>query len=149
MDKSYTKLFHRILSSSVWEEDDKTRLVWITLLASTDENGQVVSTVAKLARDARVDLPDCESALAKFMAPDPQSLTKANEGRRIEAIEGGWRLLNHGKYKEMMTTERKREYFREKRREYRLKEREARRGMTIKEIAREKGRAEDGLGGIK
>ena len=137
MDKTYTKLFHRILSSSIWEEDDKTRLVWITLLASTDEHGNVIATVLKLARDARVDEAACRLALERFLAPDPDSLTKANEGRRIEVIEGGWRLLNHLKYKELMSIEAKREYFRNKRREYRLKEREARRGMTAREIVRE------------
>lgn len=137
MDKTYTKLFHRILASSIWDEDDKTRLVWITMLASTDENGNVIATLSKLARDARVEPDACQRALDRFLSPDPQSLTKANEGRRIEIIEGGWRLLNHLKYRELMTIESKREYFRNKRREYRQKEREARKGMTAREIIRE------------
>jgi hypothetical protein len=37
--------------------------------------------------------------LAKFLAPDPDSRTRDDEGRRIEEIDGGWSLLNHGKYR--------------------------------------------------
>lgn len=125
MNNSYTKLFHRILSSSVWDEDDKTRLVWITLMASTDENGVVVGTLNKIARDARVDVEACQRAMDKFLAPDPMSLTPDNEGRRIEVVDGGWRLLNHAKYREMMSLESRREYYRLKRREYRQRDREA------------------------
>lgn len=145
MDKSYTKLFHRILSSSIWDEDDKTRLVWITLLASTDEHGYVVATVTKLARDARVEVEACEVALAKFLAPDPASLTQTNEGRRIEKVEGGWRLLNHGMYRDMMNEASKREYFRLKRREYRARDQEHRKGVTMRQVVREKVAAEDSL----
>jgi len=143
MDKTYTKLFHRILSSSIWDEDDKTRLVWITMLALTDESGCVVCTVSKLARDARVELDACQAALDKFLASDSASLTSQNEGRRIEKIEGGWRLLNHGKYKEMMSKESRRQYFREKRREYRQRERELNKGKNIKQIVREKLESEE------
>ena len=112
------------------------------MLASTDENGCVIATVSKLARDARVGVEDCQRAIDKFLAPDSESLTKTNEGRRIERIEGGWRLLNHGKFRDMMNIEAKREYFRNKRREYREKERALRRGQVIKEIVREKMKTE-------
>ncbi len=145
MANSYTKLFHRILASSIWEEDDKTRLVWITMMASTDQDGCVVGTVAKLARDARVELEACQTALAKFLAPDPHSLSAANEGRRIEVVEGGWRLLNHGKYRDLMSVEQKREYFRKKRREYRDRDKALRRETTLREIVRERAAAEDTL----
>ena len=149
MVKTYTKLFHRILGSSIWDEDDKTRIVWITLLASTDENGCVICTLNKLARDARVDADSCQAALDKFLAPDLSSLSSANEGRRIELIEGGWRLLNHGKFREMMSAEQRREYYREKKREYRMKAKAHHKGQTIKEVAREKLEAGDKIDGIK
>jgi hypothetical protein len=112
-------------------------------MASTDRDGCVISTVAKLARDARVEEEACRAALAKFLAPDPNSLTAANEGRRVEVIEGGWRLLNHGKYRDMMSEESKREYFRKKRREYRDKEKASRVGLTMRQVVRERVEAED------
>lgn len=145
MDKSYTKLFHRILSSSIWDEDDQTRLVWITMLASTDEQGCVIATLSKLSRDARVSPEACQRALAKFLLPDGDSLTKANEGRRIEVIEGGWRLLNHLLYREMMTLEKKREYFRQKRREYRQRDKELTTGLTTRQIIRQRNQAREAL----
>lgn len=35
------KLFGSIVASTIWREDDKTRLVWITLLALSDRDGFV------------------------------------------------------------------------------------------------------------
>jgi hypothetical protein len=47
--------------------------------------------------------------VAKFLAPDFDSRTKDDEGRRIEEIEGGWHLLNHRKYREMASKDESRE----------------------------------------
>lgn len=135
--KGYTKLFAKILNSSIWDEDDRTRIVWITLLAMTDENGDVISTLSSLARNSRVPKEAAEAALEKFLAPDPQSGTPDFEGRRIEAIEGGWHLLNHAKYRNMMSLEERREYYRRKKTEYRAKEKALRNGMSAREIIQE------------
>ena len=40
----FTKLFQSILTSSVWSEDNETRIVWITMLALADQNGSVSAT---------------------------------------------------------------------------------------------------------
>jgi hypothetical protein len=40
-------------------------------------------------------------ALSILLAPDPDSRTKDHDGRRIEAIEGGWLILNYLKYREV------------------------------------------------
>ena len=106
----YTKLFSKILKSSIWNEDNKTRLVWITLLALAGPDGVVVGNAGSLARDANVDIEAVRVALGKFMQPDPESGTPTDDGRRIEAVDGGWRLLNHGKYKAMMSEEHRRAY---------------------------------------
>lgn len=96
----YTKLFASILESTVWEASLPTKVVWITLLAMADRDGIVEASLPGLARRAGVSRKDCEDALALFLAPDTDSRTKEYEGRRIEPIDGGWRLLNHGKYRE-------------------------------------------------
>ena len=101
MSIGYTKLFSSIVTSTIWVESDRTRIVWITMLALADRNGEVQASIPGLARLAGVPIPDCEEAVAKFMAPDPYSRTLDDEGRRIEKIEGGWALLNHAKYREM------------------------------------------------
>ena len=98
---NYTKLFNSIVTSTIWTEDDKTRIVWITMLALADQNGEVHASIPGLARLAGVPLSDVESAISKFLGPDQYSRTPANDGRRIAAIDGGWELLNHAKYRRM------------------------------------------------
>lgn len=95
----YTKLAASILHSSIWSEDDRTRIVWITLLAMANQHGEVLASIPGVARMAGVPIADAETALRRFMSPDPYSRTPDKEGRRIEAIEGGWLLVNHAKYR--------------------------------------------------
>src|SRR5438105_1840466 len=115
----YTKLFNSILASSVWSEDDKTRIVWITLLAMSDKYGVADTAIPGLADLARVSLEDCEKAIGKLKSPDKYSRTKLNDGRRIEECEGGFRLLNHGLYRAKMSADERREYNRIKQQEHR------------------------------
>jgi len=98
---SYTKLFHSIITSTIWLEDDKTRIVWITMLAMKDKNGEVFGSIPGLARIAGVDVESCRNAIAKFLSPDVDSRTKDDEGRRISEIDGGWHVNNHDKYRDM------------------------------------------------
>lgn len=106
----FTKLFSSITHSTVWMEPDHVRLVWITMLALADKDGQVLASVPGLAHAARIDLPRTEEALAALAGPDPYSRTKDHEGRRIEEIDGGWLLLNHGKYRAARNAEERRVY---------------------------------------
>lgn len=117
----YTKLFNSILASSVWSEDDKTRIVWITLLAMADKHGVADTAIPGLADLSRVSLEDCEKAVEKLKSPDKYSRTKLHEGRRIEECEGGFRLLNHGIYRAKMSMDERREYNRVKQQEHRQK----------------------------
>ena len=105
---SYTKLFSSITESTVWCEPAGTRLVWITLLAKCDMFGRFAGSIPGLARLANVSLEDTSRALETLLSPDPYSRTPDNEGRRLEVIDGGWRLLNHEKYRDMRDEERRR-----------------------------------------
>lgn len=119
MTESYVKLFSTITTSTIWEAPHATRIVWVTMLAVSDRRGEIQASVPGLARIANVSLEECEAALAAFMAPDKYSRTEEHEGRRIERIAGGWRLLNYGKYREKLdkeaALERKREWDRQRR----------------------------------
>lgn len=117
----YTKLFSSILASTIWREDDKTRIVWITLLAMSDKDGIADGSVPGLADFARVSVDDCRAALNKLASPDPDSRSKEYEGRRIEIIDGGWRILNHAKYRSKLNEDERREYLRKKQAEHRAK----------------------------
>lgn len=99
MPINYTILKSSIIYSSIWMEDSDTRIVWFTLLAMRNKDGEVFSSIVGLAHVARVDLDTTKKAIRKFLAPDPESTTKEHDGRRIEEIQGGWRLLNHEKIK--------------------------------------------------
>ena len=93
------------------------------MLAIADAFGNVFAAIPGLASVANVSIESTEKAVANLLAPDPYSRTKDFEGRRIEAIDGGWHILNYGKYRKMMDEEERREYkakwAREKRRQSR------------------------------
>ena len=108
----YTKLFNSILASTIWRADDKTRLVWITLLAMADKYGVAEGSIPGLADFARVSVPACRRALEALSAPDPDSRSQAQGGSRIEAVEGGWRLVNYPKYRAQLSADERREYLR-------------------------------------
>jgi len=110
---SFTKLSSGILASTVWQEPSSTRIVWITMLALADRNGYVAASIPGLAHLARVSIPEAETALAAFSAPDPYSRTPDHEGRRIEAVAGGWRLLNHGAYRARRDADDRKDYQRD------------------------------------
>ncbi len=120
----YTKLFNSILASTIWRAPDKTRLVWITMMAMSDKNGIVEASIPGLADLAHVSIPDCQAALLELASPDEFSRSKESEGRRIEEIDGGWHLVNHDKYRKKMGADERREYLKLKQREYRQKARQ-------------------------
>lgn len=115
----YTKLFSSILHSTIWREPNHVRIVWITLLAMANKQGIADTSIPGLADAARIPLQDCEDALGRLKAPDPYSRSTDAEGRRIEAVDGGFRLINHSKYREKMNADERREYLRIKQAEYR------------------------------
>jgi hypothetical protein len=109
----YVKLFSSILTSSVWSENANTRLVWITLLALADKDGYVRASPSGLARLANVPADDCRAALQLFLSPDAESGTKDDDGRRIGEVEGGWHILNYGKYRSIQDVEARKAQWRE------------------------------------
>lgn len=114
MSVTFTKLFSSITESTVWCEPDHVRLLWITMLAMADRHGRVWGSIPGLANRARITVESARDGISRFMSPDPDSRTPDNEGRRIEPIDGGWRLLNHEKYRairdEQSILESKRKY---------------------------------------
>ena len=105
----YTKLFSSIVASTIWRADDKTRILWITLLALSDSDGFVAASIPGLADLARMSIEDCEQGLQKLQQPDLYSRTPDHEGRRIEVNDGGWLILNRAKYRDLIPDEQRRE----------------------------------------
>jgi len=101
----FTKLFGSILDSSVWRESKETRLVWVTMLAMADRDGEINASIPGLADRAKVSLDECLEALKIFQSEDKWSRSPEHGGRRIEVIGGGWRILNHASYRNKMSAE--------------------------------------------
>lgn len=118
----FTKLWSEITDSSIWNEDDKTRIVWITMLARMGPDYIVRASIGGLAHLARVSREDCEKALEKLQNPDPDSRSTEHEGRRIQKIEGGFYIINGEKFRNRRGDEDRRAYMREYMRKYRSKQ---------------------------
>jgi len=102
---SYTKLAKSILTSTLWMENDHTRICWLAMLAMADKNGEVQASIPGLANIARIPVESARAAIARFQQPDPDSRTKDDEGRRIQEIKGGWLLINHAEYRNLASDE--------------------------------------------
>jgi hypothetical protein len=106
----YTKLHASLLTSTVWLEADHVRIVWVTLLALSNKEGIVQGSVPGLANVARVPVDKCREAIERLLSPDPDSRSGAEDGRRIETIQGGWRLINFEHYRRLHSEEERKEY---------------------------------------
>jgi hypothetical protein len=110
---AYSKLHSSIVNSSLWVERDATRLLFITLLALCDRDGIVYGSRTGLARIANIHAEEIEEAWACLMSPDPDSGDRVrapeNEGRRIEEVSGGYKLLNFEYYRGLRNDDDRRE----------------------------------------
>lgn len=96
----YTPLFNSIITSSIWQEPNHVRIIWITLLAMSDASGKVEGSIPGLANVANVTISECSEAIEILSTPDLYSRTKDFEGRRIHKIEGGWQIYNLKRFRE-------------------------------------------------
>ena len=80
------------------------------MLAIADAEGIVSASIPGLASVSNVEQEAARSAIKTLLEPDPDSRTKDFEGRRIEEIDGGWRILNYRKYRRMLNDEERKEY---------------------------------------
>lgn len=106
----FVKLDCGILDSSLWVEPEPVRVVFITTLAMASPDGICRATAPGIARRANLPLTKVRSALARLEAPDPDSRTATDEGRRIRRVNGGYLIVNYVGYraKDYTATERKR-----------------------------------------
>jgi hypothetical protein len=106
MSDSFALLFSSLLDSSVWiGQPHHVVRVWIAMILLKDEQGIVSQTVRGLARRACVTEVEALEALKVLQEPDADSRNPENEGRRIEAVRGGWLLLNHKPYRSRQALE--------------------------------------------
>lgn len=106
----FVKLDCGIRRSSLWFEDSDTRVVFVTMLTMASPAGLVDATAPGIAAEAHLPLDVVRASLVKLQAPDPDSRTLANEGRRILRVDGGFFVVNYQQYRERdyTATDRKR-----------------------------------------
>lgn len=123
MANYYVKLFQSILDSSIWRRGSSdTRVVWITMMAMADRDGVVDNNVFGIADRAKVSEQACQHALDVFLAPDPQSRTEDQDGRKVEKVPGGYKLINYEYYRDLASLEQKREQAASRQRRKRLRD---------------------------
>lgn len=144
MSVTFTKLFSSITESTVWCEPSDTRIVWITMLAMADRHGRVFGSVPGLANRSQVSVEATRAALVVFLGPDPDSRTKDHDGRRIAEMDGGWVLLNHGKYRAIRDEDERRAYKAQHERQRRAKVKDEKRGQTHGQSGQERTGVDSG-----
>lgn len=109
----YAKLFASILDSSLWAADYPTRILFVTMIAMADREGNVYGSRSGLVRRAAIKPEELEPALATLIRPDAESSdllrNPENEGRRIEEVAGGWRIVNFSYYRNLRDEDERRE----------------------------------------
>jgi hypothetical protein len=96
----YVKLWSNLLKSSILEQDLHVRWLWIAMLLEADRDGNVYGTPEALARVANMNLDQVNAALAILTAPDPNSTTGDEQGRRILPVGTNlWYLVNYQSYR--------------------------------------------------
>jgi hypothetical protein len=105
----WAKLYgDRLADSSLLECAVATRWVFLYMLARADKTGRFrCASVPGLARAAAVTLPEAAAAVRELEAPDPDSTSPEEEGRRILRIPGGWQIVNKAKYRDYQTAKQK------------------------------------------
>jgi hypothetical protein len=89
------------------------------LLAKARADG--IARVAPSVVASRLGIPvkDCAAAFDILQSPDPESRSLDHEGRRIERVDGGWKILNYNKYRSKRDADSRREQTREATRRWR------------------------------
>jgi hypothetical protein len=118
----YAKLFSTITASSLWASTKDAKILFVSMLASADQNGYVEASIPGLAQLAHLTIQEVETALAVLESPDPYSKNPDNEGRRLATVPGGWVLLNYESYRNRPADRDRKEYMREYMQEWRRKQ---------------------------
>lgn len=104
--RHFAPLWSMIVDSSLWGEPDYVCKIFITMLALKDADDVVRMNPYQLAQRARKTETEVLDALRILSSPDTRRIEpQPHEGRRIQAVEDGWLILNGEKYREMMKRE--------------------------------------------
>lgn len=99
----YTPVFDSVFHGTLcgrWP----TLPVWLTILPMADKHGNIDMTYQAMSALTGWPIDLLKQAIGELCAPDPESRSDENDGRRLELIDPhrtwGWRVVNHAKYRE-------------------------------------------------
>jgi hypothetical protein len=113
----YGKLFASMYDGTLYGKWQALVTFQQMVILSTPD-GIVDMTSQNISGRTSIPLEIIETGIADLEAPDPHSRTPDYEGRRIIRLDEhrpwGWQLVNHKKYKDLISLEQKREADRER-----------------------------------
>lgn len=135
----FAKIFSQIFDSTI-ANNYQHRHVFMDLLVLGDSDGVLDMTAEAIARRTNVPLDQIKAAISALCEPDAESRTPGDDGRRLLPLDPnrswGWQIVNYHHYRKIRDEEGRREYFRE----YRKKEREAKRPKKYPDHVRHFGK---------
>ena len=106
---SFAKLDSGIVNSTIWVQPHDVLRLWVWFLSQADAHGVVRTAAPALAHACMVPLDRTREILVLLESPDPDSRSDVDDGRRIEKVSGGWRIVNYRAYRERVSADEKRE----------------------------------------
>lgn len=112
---AFVKVHREMLDSSVWiGTSADVKVLWVVMLVMADQNGEVRGGIPALMKHSELPRERCLIALDVLLSPDPDSKSQTADGRRIEEIDRGWRIVNYYYYRRLCSAEEKRRKDRER-----------------------------------
>lgn len=129
----YVKLFTSIYQGTL-RGNSHGLLVFTNLLAHADKYGVVDIHPRAISEEVGISVEQVKAALLDLEAPDEESRSPENEGRRIVRIDEhrawGWQIVNYLKYRQIRDEEDRREQNREAQARWREKNKPASSGVS-------------------
>lgn len=108
----YVKLFASLYQGTLRGCSDEI-LVFTNLLAHADIHGIVDKHWRAISEETGLSRERVEAAITNLEAPDPESRSPEQEGRRIVKMDEhrawGWKIVNYGKYRSIRNEDDRRE----------------------------------------
>ena len=123
----YAKLFSSMYDGTLamcgpWE----ALVTFQQMLILSDSRGYIDMTPDAIARRTTIPIDIIAKGISVLEAPDPDSRTPDEEGRRIVRLDShrswGWRIVNHEKFRQIRTSDDRREYMKNYQQERRRKQ---------------------------
>ena len=130
----YSKVFKQMYEGSMFGAGLNVFAVWNYALAYSDQNGELEMNPAMVSAQLGCEHDDVVDALEFLQSEDPNSRSKAENGKRLFKIgQFKYSIVNRSKYRDIRDMDSKREYDREYQK---TRYDEKRRGETRKDESR-------------